>query len=154
MSSIKDEWIFYLKLTPRLNENFLSLDRNLKQFGFSLIPVSFPNLIELIKAGDNFHLVIMVSSKQEADYYLRHVSKSIRNLLRFKKINLFCASSFSFINESSKLSSRDNYNFYPLPMRTGDFCDKILSTLLDSAVENKKWPGGKSPKISMTRGEA
>lgn len=151
MSSIKDEWIFYLKLTPNLNENFLSLDKQFKRFGFNLIPVSFPNLLELIKAQETFHVVVIVSSQREAAYYLKNVSKSIKNLLRFNKINLFAASSFSFVNESSKLTFRGNYDFYPLPIKTSDLCDKILATLLDKAVENKTWPGGKSPRVSISR---
>ena len=149
MSSIKDEWIFYLKLTPNLSENYLSLDKHFKQYGYNLIPVSFPNMLELIKANETFHVIVVVSSRKEANYYMKHVSRSIRNLLRFNKVNLFTASSFSFINESSKLTYRGNYDFFPLPMRTADLCDKILVKVLDSAVENYAWPGGKRPRMGV-----
>lgn len=151
MSAIKDEWIFYLKLTPNLNENFFSMDRHFKSFGFNLIPVSFPNLLELIKDNETFHVVVVVGSRREAAYYVKNVSKPIRNLLRFKKINLFAASSFSFINESSKLTFRGNYEFYPLPIKTAQLCDKIFTKVLDDTVDNRQWPGGKSPRMSFGR---
>ncbi|MCO4754254.1 MAG: hypothetical protein KC478_07215 [Bacteriovoracaceae bacterium] len=149
MSSIKDEWIFYLKLSPKLPENFLFLDENFKQFGFNLIPVSFPNLLELIKTDETFHVVTIISSQKEAGYYMKHVSKHIKNLLRFRKINFFTASSFDFINESSKLTFRDNYEFHKLPIQSSVLCDNIITTVLDKAVENTKWPGGKRPKMSI-----
>ena len=82
---------------------------------------------------------------------MKHVAKHAKNLLRFKKINMFVASSFSFTNESSTLGSVKNYDFYPLPIKASELCDKILSKALDSAVENTKWPGGKSPRMAISR---
>lgn len=151
MSAIKDEWIFYLKLGPKLNENFFSLDRHFKQYGFNLIPVSFPNLLELIKNDETFHVIVVVGSKREAAYYLKNLSKPLRNLLRFNKINLFSASSFGFVNESANLTFRGNYDFYPLPIKAAQLCDKILFKVLDQAADSKQWPGGKSPRVSISK---
>lgn len=151
MSTIRDEWIFYLKLAPKLNENFLALDENFKRFGYNLIPVSFPNLLELIKDTDNVHVVVVVGSQREAAYYMRNVSKPIKNLLRFGRITLSTASSFGFINESAKLTVRSNYDFYKLPIKATDLVDKILSTVLSKAVENTKWPGGVRPRMTINR---
>ncbi|MEX0798819.1 MAG: hypothetical protein WEB87_04605 [Bacteriovoracaceae bacterium] len=151
MNALKDEWIFYLKLTPNLSENFFSIDKEFKRYGLNLLPVSFPNLLELIKADETFHVVVLVTSQKEAAYYLRHVSKHAKNLLRFKKINMYAASSFAFINESSKLTFRHNYDFYPLPIKAADLCDKITTKVLDKAVENTKWPGGRTPRTTISR---
>ncbi len=149
MNALKDEWIFYLKLQPELSENFLQLDKNFKQFGYNLIPVSFPNLLRLIQTKETFHVITIVSNQREANYYAKHVSKPIKNLLRFRKINLFTASSYGFINESSKLTFRDNYEFHQLPIPTSVLCDKVITTVLDQAVESSKWPGGRRPKMTI-----
>ena len=149
MSSIKDEWIFYLKLSPNLSSNFLELDRNFKRYGYNLIPVSFPNLLELIKSNESFHVVVVVSSQREAAYYLKHVAKSLKNLLRFGKINLFAASSFSFINDTSQFARKENYEFYSLPIKSSELCENIITTLLDQVVENVEWPGGKRPRMAV-----
>lgn len=151
MSDIKDEWIFYLKLTPNLPESFIYLDKGFKKYGFNLIPVSFPNLLELLKSDESFNVMMLVSSQREAAYYLKHVSKHIKTLLRFNKINLFVASSFSFVNESSKLTFRGNYDFWSLPIRSEELCDKIVFKALDKVVENKKWPGGKAPRMTISK---
>ena len=127
----------------------MELDRNFKAYGYNLIPVSFPNLLELIKSNESFHVVVVVASQKEAAYYLRHVAKPLQNLLRFGKINLFAASSFSFINESSKLTRRHNYEFYSLPIKSSELCENIITTLLDQVVENVEWPGGKSPRMAV-----
>lgn len=151
MSRLKDEWIFYLKLSPDLPDHFLALDNELKNYGFSLLPVSLPNLVELLKTNENCPVLMVIPGRKQANYYVKHVSKYVKNLLRFDKIDLFVASSFEFINESSKISYRANYHFFPLPMKTKELCDKIVSSHLDRVVESKVWPGGKRPRISISK---
>lgn len=151
MKGSKGEWIFYLKLGSKLPQHFFEMDQEFKLQGVSLVPISFSNLLEVTRGEDAVPVIVVVSSIAEANYYVKKLMKLIRVLLRYKRIDLFKASSFSFLNESAQLKTRDNYHFFSLPVSRTQFCDTILTRVTEKSTNVLKWPGGKTPRMSLTR---
>lgn len=151
MSSYKDEWIFFLKMGPKLPDFFFDMDQEFKQYGYNLIPVNLSDFLELTKKDNEVNVICVVRSYNELSYYIRKVSKLINMLLRMNKIQFFHASSFGAINESAKLRVRNRYDFYSLPIKKTYLCDKILEKVIDKSVETKSWPGGKSPRMTFSK---
>ena len=151
MSSYKDEWIFFLKMGPKLPDFFFDMDQEFKAYGYNLIPVTLGDFLEVTKRDSEVNVVCVVRSYNEFSYYHRRVSKVINMLLRMNKINFFHASSFSALNESAKLRVRNRYDFYSLPIKRSLLCDKILEKIIDKSVDTKTWPGGKTPRMSLSK---
>lgn len=151
MSNYKDEWIFFLKMGPKLPDFFFNMDQEFKAYGYNLIPVNLTDFLELTKRDSEVNVICVVRSYQEFSYYTRNVSKIINMLLRMNKINFFHASSFGALNESAKLRVRNRYDFYSLPVKRTYLCDKILEKIIDKSVETKSWPGGNRPRMSLPK---
>lgn len=151
MSNYKDEWIFFLKMGPKLPDFFFDMDQEFKAYGYNLIPIALGDFLEVTKRDMEVNVVCVVRSYQEFAYYRRRASKMINMLLRMNKINFFHASSFAALNESAKLRVRNRYDFYSLPIKRSMLCDKILEKIIDKSVDTKTWPGGKTPRMSLAK---
>jgi len=151
MNTYKDEWIFFLKMGPKLPAYFFDMDTHFKNYGYNLIPVNLSDFLELTKKDEDVNIICVVRNYQELSFYLRKASKLLLMLLRMGKIQLFCSSSFEIVNESSKLRVRNNYDFYSLPIKRSFLCDKILEKVIDKSVDGRSWPGGKRPRLTFSR---
>lgn len=143
------EWIFYLKLTKNLSREFFFLDQELKRTGKTLIPVGMKTLLEYVKRSHTTHVIILVKSVQELEYFNRKVRKPMRILMASRRVHLYCGSSFLAINDPG-LMKRDYYYFAKLPVHTSSFCQAISCEIDRKETSVLKWPGGTRPRLSIT----
>jgi hypothetical protein len=150
MNTYKDEWIFFLKLQPKLPEYYFQMDQHFKAYGYNLIPVNLSDFLELTKKDDGVNVVCVIHNYTELSYYLRKAKKLLLMLLRMNKIQLITASSYEITNENSNIRVRDSYDFYSLPLKRSYLCDKILEKVIGKSLDTDKWPGGKRPRMSIS----
>ena len=79
--SRSEHWIFYLKLTKELKEDYLLLDTEFKKTGKSLVPVNLTTLVDSVRRGQEANLIIVIKSKSE----LRFLSMKEEQVLRLTK---------------------------------------------------------------------
>ncbi len=149
MKEYKTDWIYYLKLSPKLSKNFFDMDAHFKERGITLIPVTLSELLGLTKGEGDFHCVSCIASFADAKYYLKKARKIIHILLRSKRMHWYIASSFAFTNEASLFSVYGNYHFARLPIGVKKFCDIIVTTIHAKSNSKTKWPGGKRPRMGL-----
>ena len=145
----REHWIFYLKLTRDLPEEYLVLDQKFKQSNKSLIPIGLKSLLECTKKNKSIHVLIVVKSYQEYKYFHKRVKKIMKYMMMTERVHLYIASSFSGINDPS-IMKRDFYNFVRLPVGMETFCRSVshMIDIKESQVLN--WPGGVRPRMGLT----
>lgn len=143
-----DHWIFYLKLSKNLPDEYLTLDQNFKNHGKSLVPIGLKSLLECIKKGQKAHVVIVVKSYGELKYFNSKVKKMMKFIMRSERIHLYIASSFSGINDPT-IMRRDYYNYVKLPVKMTTFCESVSKTIDVKENQGLVWPGGVRPKMSL-----
>jgi hypothetical protein len=151
MMDAKSDWIFYLKLTPKLNNKFFEIDRHFKQKGFTLIPVSVSDLIAVNRGENKFQVILIADGFEQARYYHKKIRKILKYWMRSKRINLFIGSSFELLDDSAIYGLTDCYFYYKLPIKTKEFCDKIGTKIKEKQDHDKKWPGS-STRLGSTIG--
>ena len=144
----REHWIFYLKLTKNLPEDFLVLDQSFKKHNKSLVPIGLKTLLECIKKNGSVHVLIVVRSYREFRYFDKKVKKILKYLMRTDKVHLYIASSFSGVNDPS-IMKRDHYNFVNLPVKISDFCESISQVIDMKETQVYKWPGGARPRMTL-----
>lgn len=143
-----DHWIYYLKVTKYLPEEYLALDQQFKKHGKSLVPISLRALLDSIRKGQRAHVLIVVKSFNEYKYFNKKVKKILKLIMRSDRVHLYMASSFSSINDPS-IMKRDYYSFSKLPVRMDSFCSKVANTIESRENKSLVWPGGVRPKMSL-----
>ncbi len=146
----QDNWVFYLQLKSKLSKDFLVLDRELKDYGKGLVPVSIENLLGYIKKKEGIDLLVVVKSKAEANYYNKRIKKVLRYLILSKKIRLTLVSSYQDINDLT-LAKKGHYFFHQLPMSVSSVVFEMISTIHDRQDNKNKWPGASRPKMMFSR---
>jgi sensor histidine kinase YesM len=150
MKTMHDEWVFYLKLSPKLDDKFIFIDSELKNYGLSLIPIDFKSLCEVTKNSYRANIIVIVSNFRDLAYYNRYVKKLMKMMIVSQRVQLFHVSSFSDCNHFD-LGKRNNYHNYELPIAKSFLCQEIISQIMDTPEVKNLWPGGKSPRITMER---
>lgn len=143
-----DHWIYYLKVTKYLPEEYLALDQEFKKHGKSLVPISLKSLLDSIRNGQRAHVLIVVKSFNEYKYFNRKVKKIIKLIMRSDRVHLHVASSFSAINDPT-IMRRNFYDFTRLPVKMNTFCESVSGIIDTQENQSLVWPGGVSPKMSL-----
>lgn len=151
MMDNKSDWIFYLKLSPKLPASFFDMDKRLKENGYTLIPVSFTDLVLLNTKEGEFHVLAMASSTEQATYFQRKVRKILHYLLRSKRMHMYFVSSFKFLDDTHLFGSSGHYHYVQLPVSVNKFCDTISETIKNKRSQSRKWPGA-SRRLGSTVG--
>lgn len=141
MKDGKSDWIFYLKLSKSLPKHFISLDREFKKEGLTLIPISISELLSVTKGDGNFNVMVNICSIADAKYFSKRVQKTFSFLLRSKRINLFMSSSFEFVNQTSIYGPTKKYHFNRLPQKYNELCHLISSKIKKENSKDRRWPG-------------
>jgi hypothetical protein len=145
----REHWIFYLKLTKDLPEEYISLDQKFKKSNKSLIPVTLKSLLECTKKSKSIHVLIVVKSYQEYKYFTKKVKKIMKYLMMTERVHLYIASSFVAINDPS-IMKRDYYNFAKLPIKMDTYCQSVSHMIDAKESQVHNWPGGVRPRMSLT----
>lgn len=145
-----DEWVFYLKLSPNLDEKFLLLDQELKVYGLNLIPIDFKALCDVSRNSYRANVIIMVSNTKDLATYNKYIRKLMKLMIVSQRVQLFHVTSFADCNHFD-IGKKDNYHFYQLPISKTFLCQEIISQIMDTPEVKNLWPGGKSPRITMER---
>ena len=146
---VQEQWVYYLKLQKTLPPEFLIVDQKLKTNLKSLVPISIKGLVEASKQGKSLHVVIVIRTVDELRYFNKSVKKYMKFLIRTGKVNIYIASSFSGINDSS-IMRRDFYHFVKLPISTDYFCNSVSRTIDIKESKSHKWPGGMRSKFQLS----
>jgi hypothetical protein len=141
MNDEKSDWIFYLKLSKSLPPHYISLDKEFKRQGLTLIPISISELMSVTKGEGSFNVLVSIRHFADAKYFAKRIQKTFEFLLRARRINLFMSSSFEFTNQTNKYGKTKKYHFYPLPQRLDEMCDSIALNIQKDKSTDKKWPG-------------
>lgn len=141
MNDEKSDWIFYLKLSKSLPKHFLSLDKEFKKQGLTLIPISISELLSVTKGEGSFNVMLSIRSISDAKYFSKRVQKTFEFLIRSRRINLFISSSFEFINQTNKYGKSKKYHFTLLPQKYDELCEGITKNIQKENSKDKRWPG-------------
>ena len=141
MNEERSDWIFYLKLSKSLPKHFLDLDREFKERGITLIPISISELMSVTKGEGSFNVMTSVRNFSEAKYFSKKVQKIFEFMMRSRRLNLFMASSFSYIDQTSIFGKTGKYHFYPLPVKIDALCATIAHEIYKQQSGDYKWPG-------------
>lgn len=144
MMEQKSDWIFYLKLTPKLPKKFFDLDNHFKEMGYTLIPVTFKDLVSINKGENTFHVLTIISSFDESTYFEKRVRKLAHYFLRAKRMHMYLVSSFKFTDDTHLFGSSGMYHYVQLPVSIKKFCDTIGETIKNKKLHKRKWPGASS----------
>lgn len=145
----REHWIFYLKLSKNLNEDFFLLDQSFKETNKTLIPINLKNLLECTRNhNSSYHVVIVIKSRSDLKYYDKRIKKILKLLIRSGRVSAYIASSFSSVNDTTVLK-RSQYSFVKLPIGLSDFCLSVSNTIDIKESQLHKWPGGIAPKMSI-----
>ena len=139
--SRSEHWIFYLKLTKELKEDYLLLDTEFKKTGKSLVPVNLTTLVDSVRRGQEANLIIVIKSKSELRFFQRRVQKIFKFLMRSERVNVFIASSFYSVNDPA-LMRKNFYHYVRLPVRVEKFCNMVNDELINVETNKEYWPGG------------
>lgn len=150
MKMMNDEWVFYLRLSPKLDRKFIALDAQFKNYGLNLIPVDFKNLCNITKNSLKANVIVLVKNQREMELYNKHIRKLMKMMIVCQRVQLFQVSSFSTCNHFD-LGRKDNYHFYQLPETRTNLCEQIISQIMDTPETKNVWPGGRSPRVTMER---
>lgn len=144
----KNRWIYFLKLSKELPEFYLKLDQNFKKFDKSLVPITLKSLIESSKSNEELHLVIVIRSLKEFEYFQKKVRKMLKFIARQERINIYMASSYSNVNDPG-IMRKDFYNYVKLPISMNLYCESVATMIEVKDQKLKKWPGGVRPRMSL-----
>ncbi len=141
MKGEKSDWIFYLKLSKKLTSHFYSLDKEFKNNGITLVPITLSELLSVTKGEGKFHVITCIRGFSEASYYTKKVKKIFSYLVRSGRLNLFVTSSFNFINETHLFGRTGHYFYYQLPLKIPHLCDTISKEIDRQDSGERRWPG-------------
>lgn len=141
MMDEESDWIFYLKLTPKLPAKFFELDHLFRANGHTLVPVTFKDLVSINKGKSDFHVITAIGSFEEAGYFQKRVRKLAHYFLRSKRMHLYMASSFKFVDDTHLFGASGMYHYVQLPVGLKKFCDTITKTIKAKKSNKRKWPG-------------
>ena len=144
----KEHWIFYLKLSQDLPEDYLVLDNELKKTQKSLIPVTLKTLLECAKKGRSVHVLVVIKSYKDYRYFHKRVKKIMKYLMMTERVHLYIASSFTAVNDPS-IMKKNFYNFVRLPVEIEPFCRSVSGMVDLSESKANTWPGGVRPRLSL-----
>lgn len=147
---LQDEWVFYLKLDPKLDETFIKLDGEFKKYSLSLIPIDFKGLCEISKGVSRINVIVFVKNLNNLDYYTKRINKLMKMMIIHDRVQLFHISSFKECNHFD-LGYKDNYTFFDLPQLNSRLCESIISQIMDTPEIQKQWPGGRRPRMEIER---
>lgn len=148
----QQQWIFYLKLTKDLPPEYLRLDHEFKKTNKVLVPINLKTLMEHAKKNTNLHVLFLVKSISEYNYFNNKVKKVLKFLLIGRRVHLYIGSSFSAVNDSS-IMKRDYYYYARLPVAINKFCQAVRYEIDRKETTILKWPGGIRPKFSFVSGQ-
>lgn len=143
-----DQWVFYLKLTKNLPKEFVYIDQELKKSGKTLVPIGLKTLLEHVKRNSSTHVMILVRSISEFEYFNRKIRKSMKLLMANRRVHLYIGSSFSTVNDPN-LMRRDHYYYAKLPVEIAGFCQAVGYEIDRKETSMLKWPGGVRPRLSI-----
>ncbi len=144
----RDNWIYFLKLSRELPREYIHLDQAMKVHQKSLVPVTLKGLIETSSKSGAVHIIVYIHSLNELRYFNRRANKILKYLMKNSRVNIYIASSFSQVGDGSILK-RKQYNFVKLPVSRSEFCSNVAHMIEMRENELYKWPGGKSPRMSL-----
>lgn len=143
-----EQWIFYLKLTKDLPEEYFSLDQTFKKTNKSLIPINIKTLLECTKKNTDMHVLIVIKSYREYRYFMKRVKKIMKYLMMTERVHLYIASSFTTVNDPA-IMKRNYYNFVKLPVHMESFCGSVSKMIDSKENQAHHWPGGIRPRMGL-----
>jgi hypothetical protein len=124
---IVSQWIYFLKTTQSLPQNYFVLSSNLKKFQIDLIPVTVSDLLVLSKREATFSLMIMIQNTLQRKFFYNELQKILFYLLQNKELALYFFSSFSELRQlvTNPMKARDLLAYFSYPVSTDEIILKI-----------------------------
>lgn len=144
----QEHWIYYLKLQRDLPREYLVLNRSFREKNKTLIPITISGLLDCAKVYKSLHVVVVIKSYRDFRYFDSRVKKLVKLLIRSGKVNIYLASSFSLINDST-IMKRDYYNFIKLPASMDFLCGSISRMVEIKESQLHLWPGRIPAKVQL-----
>ena len=144
----QQQWIFYLKLSKDLPEEYLKLAQEFRKTNKTLVPITLKTLLEHAKKNNSMHVLFLVRSISEFNYFNHKVKKVLKYLMIGRRVHLYIGSSFSSVNDST-IMRRDFYYFSKLPVSVSKFCNAVSIEVDRKETTILKWPGGIRPRLSL-----
>lgn len=142
-SHMKNEWIYYLRLSQNLDQNFINLDQGFKEFGHSLVPVTITDLLNMAKSGNSMQVITVVDKISRYQYYNLKVRKILKYLLKRENISFYVLSSFENSNDKKSLGSKNNYFFTSIPVSIKDYTFTVSEVIKIKEAQYNSWPGAR-----------
>lgn len=142
----ESDWIIYLQLSSNLPKHFIDFDNEFKSHGMTLIPADLKSIWDLLAVNKEVTIICVVKDLKSRNSYLRYVRDKLKRYIRSGKVSFHVASTFSQVNDSSFLSREKRFFYYQIPLKSKEFCSKVISSMNNQSIIEQKWPGGSSPK--------
>ena len=147
-----ENYIFYIRLSPRLPKSFYKLAREFSKEGIHLIPVEIETLSELMDSRKRAHILCHVADANEREFYFKKVHKLLCYLVRSQRSYYYLLSGYKkLMNREAFHSGAKNYSFLELPATCREICDRIILSFYQRKKAELKWPGGRPHLLPLVR---
>lgn len=143
-------YIFYLQHKDELDNGFYVMADVLSKINISLLPISAEDL--KIIDRDKKHHVISLRNDFASAMSFNNVRKTFMDsAIAGGRMTLFDISSFSEIENASKLQLKNVYRYFQLPQNLKQVAMSIAVDYFRDKNAVAEWPGGRRSKLpSMT----
>lgn len=137
-------FIFFLTLDERLPEQFYVFDRLFKEYDYILVPVRVDQLQQLVARTEQNHVMVIscVTSFREFRLFNEKVRKSLKYVLKSRRLSFIEISSFSRLNDSRTHNMLKNYFFIKSPVDARALSERIITFQENKSEKSHIWPGG------------
>ena len=145
-------YIFYLQTKIELEHSYYLLAEVLAKINITLLPIESHDLKELDK-NKKHHVIVMRNDFNSAQD-IQSICKSFLNsFMATNKIMIYDISSFSEIENATKLDLKNVYRYFQLPLNVKQVAMTIAVEFYKDRNKTPlaEWPGGRRSKLpSMT----
>lgn len=144
--TIQLNYIFYLQTKPELDQHFYFMAELFAKVNISLLPIEASDL-KVIDRNKKHH-IIAVRNDLTSAYAFNDLRKTYLDVaMASGKVTVYDLSSFSSIENATKLESKNVYRYYHLPQNLKQIAMTIVVEFFKERNVREEWPGGKRAKL-------
>lgn len=139
--SRKENYLFYLKLGPKLSVDYFFMAQVFSYWDIKLIPVSYKEFLNHVKQSHQHLMVVTRDLKSQGQFKI--LRKNFLDLAIInKKVTLFNLSSFGEILKFIQSKGVKYYYHYALPLDMDEVCLEMAKVIKKNGQTKDTWPGG------------
>ncbi|MBT3585912.1 MAG: hypothetical protein HN509_13480 [Halobacteriovoraceae bacterium] len=151
--SSSDNYIFFLKLSPKLPSWYFTMSTIFSHFNIKLLPITLADLSKInANSGKMQYIISLTPDMASYQVFSRFREKYLDFALKNNRFCLFDISSFGKIDLAYKIEKKKTYFYFQLPLEIGRICASITEAYFHHANDHQIWPGGRKSKLPTSTG--